>query len=115
MEARGHSPEAEVSRAMEEVLQAERAAIEAAQSASASAEQQRREAAEAAQHILERAERRIISMRQKIAVHLQEEIARLHMEARLAVDSHPPEELSPVDIDRLASEAATWLSTDDGQ
>jgi len=113
MESRGHSPEAEVSRAMEEVLQAERATLEAAQTASASADKQRREAAEAAQRILERAERRITSMRQKINTILQEEIARLHMEARLAVDSHPPEEIRVRDIDRLAQEAAAWLSTDE--
>jgi len=115
METRAHSPEAEVSRAMDAVLEAERAVDEAIRLATAAAEQQRREAAEVAQRILERAERRSVAIRQRIALLLQEEIARLHVEARLAADSYPHSSPSPDDLDRLARDTAAWLSTHEDQ
>lgn len=113
MDEQRQSPEAEVSRAMEQVLAAERAVGEAVEAATLSAEEKKRQATEAAQRILERADRRISSAHRRIQVVLREEIARLQAEASLTVDHYP--ELSPDEeqLARLARAAAQWLTADE--
>lgn len=112
MDEQRQSPEAEVSRAMEQVLAAERAVGEAVKAATLSAEEQKRQATEAAQRILERANRRISNAHLKVQVQLREEIARLQAEASLTVDNYP--EISPDEeqLERLARAAAQWLTED---
>jgi vacuolar-type H+-ATPase subunit H len=108
----GLSPEAEVSRAMEQVLAVERSVSEAVRAAEASAQAQRREAAEQAQRVIERAEQRLTKIHRDIDFLLREEIARLQAEASLTVDHYPELELSEQELERLAMDAAQWLTTD---
>lgn len=112
MNEQGFSPEAEVSRAMEKVLAVERSTSTALKAAGQSAETQRKAATEQAQRIIGRAERRIINSHRNVDVQLREEIARIQAEASLTVDNYPDLQPSSEDLDRLAHEAAQWLTSD---
>jgi len=108
----GHSPEAEVSRAMEQVLAVEKAVGEAIKAMEISAQAQRRAATEQAQRIIERAEQRLSAVHREINIQLQEEVARLQTEARLTLDNYPDLQPSQQELERLAFDAAQWLATD---
>lgn len=108
----GHSPEAEVSRAMEQVLTVEQAVGEAVKAMEASARTQRRAATEQAQRIIERAEQRLGAVHRAMNIQLREEVARLQAETRLTLDNYPDLQPTQQELERLASEAAQWLTTD---
>ena len=108
----GHSPEAEVSRAMEQVLAVEKAVGEAVKAMEASARAQRRAATEQAQRIVERAEQRMSAVHRETNIQLREEVSRLQAEARLTLDNYPDLQPSQQELERLAFEAAQWLTTD---
>jgi predicted phage-related endonuclease len=108
----GHSPEAEVSRAMERVLTVEKAVGEAIKSTEISAQAQRRAATEQAQRIIERVEQRLSAVHRELNIQLREEVARLQAESRLTLDNYPDLQPSPQELEQLASEAARWLTTD---
>ena len=108
----GHSPEAEVSRAMEQVLAVEEAVGEAVKAMEISAQAQRRAATEQAQGIIERVEQRLSAVHRELNIQLQEEVARLQVEARLTLDNYPDLQPSHQELERLAFDAAQWLCTD---
>jgi vacuolar-type H+-ATPase subunit H len=111
MDELDHSPEAEVSRAMEQVLAVERSVSSTIREAEDSALAQRRAATEQAQRIIERVEQRLTKIHRDIDFLLREEIARLQAEASLTVDHYPDLEPPEEELQRLAMEAAAWLTS----
>lgn len=106
------SPEAEVSRAIDAVLAAERDAKSAVEAAAARAEDVRRETAADAHRILAAADRRIGGLHRKVADDLQRDIATLRREAADRDAAAPAEEREPEQLNRLAAAVAEWLTTD---
>jgi len=105
-------PDSEISRAIDEVLAAEKDVGRTIEAATEAAEDIRREATESAHRILATANRRIGAIHRKIATDIQAEITLLHGSADAADDQEPPIDLDPGQLDRLAAAAAEWLTTD---
>jgi vacuolar-type H+-ATPase subunit H len=105
-------PEAEVSRAIDEVLAAEKSAGEAVDAAAAAAADRRHRATESAHRILARAEARIGAVHRKVTANLRAEIERLQREARDEAERAPRFDLDAGELDRLVAAAAEWLTTD---
>lgn len=105
-------PEAEVSRAIDEVLAAEKQLASAVQTAAHDADTIRREATVAAQRVLERANRRIGAIHRKVAADIHRQVTELQAASVASADEAPGIDLDSAQLDRLAERAAEWLTTD---
>jgi len=105
-------PESEISRAIDEVLAAEKDAGQNIEAATAATEGIRHEATESAQRILATANRRIGAIHRKVAADLHAEITHLRASAHTEAERTPTIDLDAEQLDRLAAAAAEWLTTD---
>lgn len=106
------SPEALVSRAIDDVLAAEKDAGRAIEEATATAQEMHREANESAHRILARAERRIRALHGQVAGETRREVERLNTAAAADARDAPAMELDTTQIERLAAALAEWLTSD---
>lgn len=109
------SHEAAVSRAIDEVLAAERNAQTAIADATAAANTLRQQATEDSHHIMARAEARIGAIHRSVAADSQATIERLRQSS--AADDHdtPLPEIDSQQMRELAVALAQWLTTDDDE
>lgn len=106
------SPEALVSRAIDDVLAAEKDAGQKIEAAAAAAEDLRHEANESAHRILARAEGRIRALHGKVAEDIRREVARLRSAAPHGDGDGPAIELDATRIEQVAAALAEWMTTD---
>ncbi len=106
------SPEAAASRAIDEVLAAEKDAARAIAAAAEAAEELRREANESAHLILARAETRIRNLHGKVADDLRSEVAQLREASSGGNANAPAIQVDSTQLERLAAGLAEWLTTD---
>lgn len=112
MNEKSVSSESEISRAIDEVLAAEKDVGKAVEAATAAADSIRREATESSHRILATANRRIGAIHRKIAADIQEEVTRLRDADGTNTDQQSAIELDDEQLDQLAAAAAEWLTTD---
>lgn len=112
MTEKANVPDSEISRAIDEVLAAEKDAGRNIEAASAAAEEIRHDATESAQRILATANRRIGAIHRKVAADLHAEIAYLRACAHADAIQAPMTDLDAEQLDLLAAAVAEWLTTD---
>ena len=105
------SAEAEVSRAIDDVLAAEKDAADELESAAAAAQELRRQANEDVHRIMARADRRIGAVHRSVASAIRAQTAALEQPPHDDVDS-PDFDLDASRLQSLADAVAQWLTTD---
>ncbi|MBT8443834.1 MAG: hypothetical protein KJO13_03760 [Gammaproteobacteria bacterium] len=116
MNATAKKPESNhvaVSRAIDDVLAAERDLKTAVADATAAATAIRQQAREDGHRILARAEERIGAIHAKVAAATQAEVDRLRQSARADAQDTSLPAVDSRQLQMLAAELAAWLTTDD--